>query len=194
MITIEEATEKLLARVRPLKAEEIPVRKSFGRILREDIRSPLSIPPFNKSAMDGYAVKAADINDASPKNPAALKVLEDIPAGQVGKCRLKKGTAARIMTGAPVPAGADTVVMVEDTAGTAGEVFIKTALPQGRHVAPAGEDVKKGDIVYCKVKGRLYTHLVLAKSSRGILIGNKHGHVNGWTKTVYGKVTKIFEK
>jgi len=147
MITIEEATEKLMARVRPLKVEEIPVQKSFGRVLREDIRSPLSIPPFNKSAMDGYAVKAADIEGASPKNPIALKVLEDIPAGQVGKYRLKKGTASRIMTGAPIPAGADTVVMVEDTAGTTGEVLIMKDLPKGRHVAPAGEDVKKGERV-----------------------------------------------
>ncbi len=96
MISLEKATKMLKSRARPLKAEEIPVLKSFGRILREIVRSPFPIPPFNKSAMDGYAVKAADISGASDKKPVALEVIEDIPAGQVGKIRLKKGTAARI--------------------------------------------------------------------------------------------------
>jgi len=147
MIILEAATGKLKSRARPLKAEEIPVLKSFGRILREDIRSPFSIPPFNKSAMDGYAVQAADISGASDQEPVALDILEDIPAGQVGKFRLKKGTAARIMTGAPLPGGADTVVMVEDTESAPDVVLIKKALAKGAHVAPAGEDIKKGERV-----------------------------------------------
>jgi molybdopterin molybdotransferase len=147
MISIEEATKKLKSRVKPLKAEEISVLKSFGRILREDLRSPLSIPPFDRSAMDGYAVKAVDILGASEKKPVSLKVLEDIPAGQVGKFRLKKGTAARIMTGAPLPRGADTVVMVEDTETASAGVLIKKAPANGTHVAPAGEDIKKGERV-----------------------------------------------
>ncbi len=147
MINLEEAIKKLRSRVHPVKAEEISVLKCFGRILREDIRSPLSIPPFDRSAMDGYAVKAADIATASPKDPVDLKVLEDIPAGQVGQFRLKKGTAARIMTGAPLPQGADTVVMVEDTESTPGRVFIKMTPGKGAHVAPAGKDVKKGERV-----------------------------------------------
>ena len=147
MITLEEAIKKLKSRVHPLMAEEIPVLKSFARILREDIHSPLAIPPFDKSAMDGYAVRAVDISTASAKEPVALKVLEDIPAGQVGQFHLKKGTAARIMTGAPLPRGADTVVMVEDTESTPGRVFIKRTLGKGAHVAPAGEDVKKGERV-----------------------------------------------
>jgi len=147
MITVEQAMKKLRSRVKPLPAEEIPVLKSFGRVLREDIRSPLSIPPFNKSAMDGYAVKAADIAGASAEAPVVLKVLEDIPAGQVGKFRLKKGTAARIMTGAPLPGGADSVVMVEDTETTADGVQIKKEAAKGNHVASAGEDIKKGERV-----------------------------------------------
>ncbi len=147
MITVEEATKKLMAKVRPLETELVPVLKSYGRVLRENIHSPLSIPPFRKSAMDGYAVKAADITAASDKAPVVLKVLEDIPAGQVGRHRLKKGTASRIMTGAPVPDGADTVVMVEDTEVTKGGVCIKKAAPKGLHVAPVGEDVKKGQKV-----------------------------------------------
>jgi molybdopterin molybdotransferase len=147
MITLDEAIAKLKSRVKPLPVEEIPVLKSHGRILREDLRSPLAIPPFNKSAMDGYAVKSADITGASYTGPVVLTVLEDIPAGQIGKHRLKKGTAARIMTGAPVPAGADAVVMVEDTESTADGVLIKKTLAKGTHVAPAGEDVKKGERV-----------------------------------------------
>ena len=147
MISIEEATKKLESRVKPLKAEEISVLKSFGRILREDLRSPLSIPPFDRSAMDGYAVKAANLLGASGKEPVALNVLEDIPAGQVGKFRLKKGTAARIMTGAPLPRGADTVVMVEDTESAQDRVLINRTLAKGTHVAPAGEDIKKGERV-----------------------------------------------
>ena len=147
MISLEEATEKLKSLVKPLEAEEIPVLKSHGRVLREDIRSPLSIPPFDKSAMDGYAVKVVDISGASDKEPVALEVVEDIPAGQVGRFRLRKGTAARIMTGAPLPSGADTVVMVEDTETAPGGVFIKKTVAKGANVAPTGEDIKKGERV-----------------------------------------------
>jgi molybdopterin molybdotransferase len=145
MITIERAISRLKALARPLEAEEVPVLSCFGRVLREDIRSSFSIPPFHRSAMDGYAVKAADIAAASPDEPVTLAVLEDIPAGRVGQFQLRKGTAARIMTGAPLPGGADTVVMVEDTETSPDAVFIRKALARGAHVAPAGEDVKKGE-------------------------------------------------
>jgi len=150
MITLEKATRQLQSLVEPLPAEEIPVLKSGGRVLREDVRSSLAIPPFDKSAMDGYAVKAADIAGASPGQPVVLEILEDIPAGKVGRFRLRKGTAARIMTGAPLPRGADTVVMVEDTAAAAGGVRIKKSVARGTHVAPAGEDVRKGERVLRK--------------------------------------------
>ena len=146
-MTLEEAVAKLKSRVKPLKTEEIPVLKSYGRVLREDLRSPLAIPPFDRSAMDGFAVKAADIFGASDQDPVSLEVLEDIPAGKVGKFRLKKGTAARIMTGAPLPRGADTVVMVEETESTRDGVLIHRTHLLGTHVAPAGEDIKKGELV-----------------------------------------------
>ncbi|MCP4572769.1 MAG: molybdopterin molybdotransferase MoeA [bacterium] len=147
MITIEQAVRKLKSRLDPLGTEEIPVLKSAGRILREDLSSPHAIPPFDKSAMDGYAVRAADVADASVEAPAVLKVLEDIPAGQVGNFRLRKGTTARIMTGAPLPAGADAVVMVEDTVMAPEGVLIRKAATRGANVGPAGEDVKKGETV-----------------------------------------------
>ena len=150
MITVEEAQRKLLARARPLPPEDVPVLKSLGRVLREDIRSPLSIPPFDKAAMDGYAVRASDVRAASERSPVELKVLEDLPAGRVGRHRLKEGTASRIMTGAPVPAGADAVVMVEHTEKAGDRVRVLKAAAPGDHIAPAGEDVKKGERVLGK--------------------------------------------
>ncbi len=147
MILVEEATKKLRSRVRPLGTEEIAVLKSLGRVLREDIKSPLAIPPFNKSAMDGYAVRSADVRSASSGNPVELKVLEDVPAGRVGRYRVTKGTATRIMTGAPLPSGADAVVMVEDTEKGRDGVLIMKEVSKGRNVAPAGEDVRKGQRV-----------------------------------------------
>ena len=147
MILYEEALELITAKARPLGVEEVTVLKSAGRVLRADIKSPLSIPPFSKSAMDGFAVKSADVKAASPDNPVTLKVLEDIPAGFVGKFAVKKGAAARIMTGAPLPAGADAVVMVEDTETNGDSVRIFKSSPKGKNVAEAGEDVKKGQKV-----------------------------------------------
>jgi len=144
MIKYDLALRKLLTRARPLNAELTPVLKSLGRVLREDICSPMSIPPFNKSAMDGYAVRSADISSATPQSPVELKVTEDIPAGSVGKKRMKKGAAARIMTGAPLPVGADAVVMVEDTEKADGCVRIMKAVEKGENIAYAGEDVRKG--------------------------------------------------
>jgi molybdopterin molybdotransferase len=147
MIELEEATRKLMTKARPLGTAEVPVLEALGRVLREDIRSPFPIPPFSKSAMDGYAVRAADVLNASAESPVELRVLEDVPAGKVGRHRVTKGTAARIMTGAPIPPGADAVVMVEYTERTAGGVRITQEAPKGKHVAPVGEDVRKGQRV-----------------------------------------------
>lgn len=147
MIELEEATRKLVTKARPLGTVEVPVLEALGRVLREDIKSPFPIPPFRKSAMDGYAVRCADVLNASAKSPVELQVLEDVPAGKVGRHRVTKGTAARIMTGAPIPPGADAVVMVEYTERTTGGVRILQKAPKGKHVAPVGEDVRKGQRV-----------------------------------------------
>lgn len=147
MIPLEEATKKLLPGIRPLGVETVPVLKSMGRVVRENISSPHSIPPFSKSAMDGYAVRSADVAGASAGNPVELKVLEDIPAGKTGRHTVKKGAASRIMTGAPMPGGADAVVMVEYTERTRGGVRIMAPVQKGENVAPAGEDVKRGQTV-----------------------------------------------
>ncbi len=147
MIQVEEATRKLMAKARPLGAEEVPVLKALGRVLREDITSPFPIPPFSKSAMDGYAVRSVDVVAACEESPVELRVLEDVPAGKVGRHRVTKGTAARIMTGAPIPSGADAIVMVEYTERTSEGVRIMQEAPKGEHVAPVGEDVRKGQRV-----------------------------------------------
>ena len=147
MIPVEEATRKLMAKARPLGTEEVPVLKALGRVLREDVTSPFPIPPFSKSAMDGYAVRSADVRGASQESPVELSVLEDVPAGKVGRHRVTKGTAARIMTGAPIPPGADAIVMVEYTEPRSESVLIMQAAPKGTHVAPRGEDVRKGQRV-----------------------------------------------
>lgn len=147
MIEVEEATRRLLAKVRPLGTEEVPVLKALGRVLREDVTSPFHIPPFDKSAMDGYAVRSEDVRTATEEAPVELRVLEDVPAGKVGRQRVTQGTAARIMTGAPVPPGADAIVMVEYTERTGGGVRILKKVSAGTHVAPAGEDVRKGQRV-----------------------------------------------
>lgn len=147
MIQVEEAKRKLMAKARPLGDESVPVLKSLGRVLREDITSPFPIPPFSKSAMDGYAVRSADVVAASEESPVELHVLEDVPAGKVGRHRVTKGTAARIMTGAPIPPGADAIVMVEYTERTSDGVRIMQEAPKGKHVAPIGEDVRKGQRV-----------------------------------------------
>ena len=171
MITAEEATRRLVAKARPLGTEEVPVLGSLGRVLREDVRSPVSIPPFHKSAMDGYAVRSADVAAASEEAPVELRVLEDVPAGRVGRHRLRSGTAARIMTGAPLPAGADAVVMVEHTEAADGGVRVLRGVGKGTHVARAGEDVRKGQRV-------LRSGVVVGPAEMGMIAATGRSRVN----------------
>ncbi len=146
MIELEDAQQMLLSRARRLGAETVPILKSLGRVVREVVKSPQDIPPFNKSAMDGYAVRAVDVATARPAHKVELHVLEDVPAGHMPKQRVRLNTAIRIMTGAPMPEGADAVVMVEDTEPAEAEntIYIFKAVDRGENVGLAGEDVKKG--------------------------------------------------
>ncbi len=147
MLSVEEAQEQVLAQVRPLEAESMPILEALGRVLAEDIASDMDVPPLDNSAMDGYAVRAADILSASRESPVALCVVADLAAGRVLEQAMGAGEAARIMTGAPVPPGADAVVPFEDARREGNQVEILEALPKGRNVRRAGEDVRKGDIV-----------------------------------------------
>jgi molybdopterin molybdotransferase len=145
VITVEKALDKVLSSIQPLGSEKVSILEALGRVIAEDIYANRDIPPFNNSGMDGYAVRSEDIQNASPKHPVQLEVIEDLPAGFVPKKRVERGKAIRIMTGAPIPEGADTVVPVEDTQKEDGSALIFRATLRGEHIRKAGEDVKKGD-------------------------------------------------
>jgi len=146
----EEALARLLDSITwNLGTEPVLVMEALGRVLREEVKARFNIPPFDKSAMDGYAVRAADTRGARDESPAVLKVMEDVPAGKAPQKRILVGQASRIMTGAPLPSGADAVVMVEvterDNAAKAVRIF--KGVEPGENVGMAGEDVKKGEVV-----------------------------------------------
>ena len=116
MIDYPDALREVVSRARPLAGEPVPLAKALGRTLARDVRAGENIPPFTKATMDGYAVRAADTVPREGAAEVELRVIEDLPAGRVSRKTLGTGQAARIMTGAPLPKGADAVVMVEDTA------------------------------------------------------------------------------
>ena len=155
MLSVEEAFQRIMASFSPLNAIEVPLLDCLGQVLAEDIRSPLDLPPLSNSAMDGYAVRGADIQGASPESPRNLEVIGLVAAGQVSTQTVVAGAAVRIMTGAPIPSGADTVVPFEETdeverrqAGRPlDHVAIFTGLSVGVNVRPAGEDVQRGQQV-----------------------------------------------
>ncbi len=164
MISIEEALSLILKNGRPLPADESALDDALGLVLAADIISRDAIPSFNNSAMDGYAVQAADIASATPEKPVPLKVVGDVKAGDVAGVAVETGQAVRIMTGAPVPVGADAVIRVEDTMTEAGQeraafehgtgasdslspILALRSIPAGRNVRLAGEDVKPGETV-----------------------------------------------
>ncbi len=121
--------------------------EALGLVLADDVVAQLSLPVFDNSAMDGYAVRAEDTSGATPEHPVLLPVTEDIPAGRTDQLTLQPGTAHRIMTGAPIPAGATAIVPVEDTDGGLVSVAIRQTAPPGKHIRPAGEDVVLGSTV-----------------------------------------------
>src|SRR5438067_11572242 len=129
MISVEEARARLLAPLEPLPPEQISLADSVGRVLAEDLAARRTQPPFAVSAMDGYAVRAEDV----AKVPATLKIIAEIPAGAGFGGRLGPGEAARIFTGAPLPEGADAIVIQEDTEPAGDTVQVKDGAPRGRY-------------------------------------------------------------
>jgi len=144
--TVQEAAEKILAPIRSLGAELVALRSAHGRVLAEDIISPIEHPPWDNSSMDGYAVRASDVSRASSSSPVRLRVLETVAAGQRPTQSLEPNTAIRVMTGAPVPDGADSVIRVEDTDAGENTVEIRDARDAGRNVRPRGEDLQPGRV------------------------------------------------
>lgn len=130
-----------------LKIEEVPLEKAHRRVLAEDVKSLLSSPPFNKSAMDGYALRAEDTFGHSQTKPAHLTIEDRIGAGEMSSKNLKKGEAIKIATGAPIPEGADAVVMEEYTVEDGNKLDVEMSLTPGENINPQGEDLKNGDLV-----------------------------------------------
>ena len=147
MLDLATAADRVIDALGPVGPEPIALGDALGRVLAADVHSPVTLPPWDNSAMDGYAVRALDVTGAAPASPVALRVVETIAAGQRTARTLAAGEAMRIMTGAPVPAGADSVIRVEDTdAGTA-MVSVVSARDAGRNIRPRGEDIAAGALV-----------------------------------------------
>ncbi len=144
MLTVAEAVERILADVARGPAERVALPDALGRVLATPAISPITIPAWDNSAMDGYAVHAADVEHASAEAPVTLPVLETIAAGGFPSQPLAPGSATRIMTGAPLPEGADTVVRVEDTDGGTTSVVIRNARDAHKNVRYRGEDIREG--------------------------------------------------
>lgn len=145
MLSVEEASARILAEIRPLEAEEVALRNALGRVCAEDITASVTMPPWSNSSMDGYAVQSTDISSVLGGQPVQLPVVATIPAGGFAPRPLKRGEAMRIMTGAPIPEGADSVVRKEDTDGGIDRVEIRDARDVWKNIRPAGEDYQRGD-------------------------------------------------
>jgi len=170
LLSVDQARERIMSHFQPVTTETLPLAGCSNRVLAQDITAPNDLPPFNNSSMDGFAVHAADVVDAATDSPRSLRVVADIPAGSHPTISLAPGEAARIMTGAPVPDGADAVIPVEDTdfdnreAGTPApdEVQIFKSAKPGANVRPRGMDLRAGEVV-------LYKGRVLKPQDLGLL-------------------------
>lgn len=159
LLNVDKALDAILSSIQPTSSQSVSLPDALHRVLAEDVVSEINLPPFDNSAMDGYAIRAADSMGASPESPASLRVVMDIPAGQAPTTALQAGQAARIMTGAPVPDGADAIIPVEDTdsdfsnalaAPMPDMVQIYRAVARGHSIRQAGETIRIGQIVLSK--------------------------------------------
>ena len=142
------ARELLLERAAPIsRRERVPLQAALGRVLAEEITAARDVPPFDRSPFDGYAFRAADTLGAGEAHGVTLKILEEIPAGGVATQSVIPSTAAKILTGAPIPPGADAVVKYEETEFTDTRVTVFKAFSAGENIVPQGEDVKAGALL-----------------------------------------------
>ena len=152
--SVEEARDDLLRSFGPLPAESVALSASLGRVVAADLQADIDVPPFANSAMDGYAVRGADVERASTDRPVTLRIVGEVPAGGTTTAQVEPGTAIRIMTGAPLPGGADTIVQFEETDEARPDMLrqqdrvrIFTAVPVGASVRAAGEDITAGALI-----------------------------------------------
>ena len=148
-LTLNQALEVILSSTQPLLSEELPVQDCLGRSLSQDLVARATLPPWDNSAMDGYAVRGEEISNAGTSTPVGLSVTGVLHAGDLPGSSVGEGEALRIMTGAPIPPGADSVIRVEDTDSeqTPGIVSVLSNRDKGRNIRPAGQDMKLGDQV-----------------------------------------------
>ena len=155
MISVEDARERILGFFARLDTEEQAISDALGQVITEDIVGRFDVPPWDNSAMDGYALHAEDIEGAIPDNPVTLKVTGSIAAGELPTESVRRGAAIRVMTGAPVPDGADAVVPFEDTdegergmgGQTPDEISVRIPVPPSGNIRPAGGDIAAGETV-----------------------------------------------
>jgi molybdopterin molybdotransferase len=150
MIQVQEALDQILSKIKYKGVEKVSLDKALGRVLAEDVVSRVNNPPLDNSAMDGYALIAEDIQSATPASPVRLEVVEEIAAGYTAKGTLKRGQAMRIMTGAPIPPGANAVLMQEDTEKDGNFILCMDKADERENIRTAGEDVKAGETVLKK--------------------------------------------
>ncbi len=145
-----DGAKRVLAKnlkLKPVGTEFIPLSEAYNRVVARDVASPLDIPPFNRSTVDGYAVGASDTFGADEDHPVLLKPVGKVNVGEKPRARIVQGTAAEIVTGAPIPDGADAVVMVEHTSRKDNSVFVHQPVALGENVMKAGSDIRKGEVV-----------------------------------------------
>ncbi|MFC1872095.1 gephyrin-like molybdotransferase Glp [Chloroflexota bacterium] len=187
MISVEEAKEKILGNANVLEPQTVPVLEALGQVLAEDVISGINIPPLDNSAMDGYAVIATDTTGTGERSPKVLKVIETVMAGSVGTKELTPGHATRIMTGAPIPTGANSIVRFEDTdeesrknsGASPSEIGIHMAVKPGKDIRRAGEDITAASLV-------LTRGTVVKPSVAGVLASLGLSRVNVVRRPVVG--------
>ena len=147
MFSVPDAVARIVAGIEPLSVERVPLLDALGRVLAAPIVSPLTLPAWDNSAMDGYALRASDVEGATGSAPVTLTVLETVAAGAFPTRAVEAGSCTRIMTGAPLPEGVDTVIRLEDTDGGLERVSIRDDRDARRNVRFRGEDIHAGALV-----------------------------------------------
>jgi len=177
IISFKEALNILLNQVSiPVNSKEVPINESLGRVLAEDVTSEWDIPPFNRSAVDGYAVKSEDTFGASVENPVMLDVIEKIEAGSSPSKKISSKQTSEVMTGAPIPEGADAVVMVEYTKPLENnKIEVYRPVVKGENISLKGEDIKKGQKVLKK-------GLIIRSQDIGVLAALNRSQVRVYCK------------
>ncbi len=172
MISVVEARDAILNRIRPVGVERVDIVSARGRVLAEDVHATRNQPPWDNSAMDGYAVRSADTIPLSPDTPAELEIVEDLPAGYVAKRSVGPGQAIHIMTGAPVPEGADTIVRAERALRVDdNRVRILEPVGSGTDLRRAGEDIRDGDLI-------IPAGMLIRPAEVGLLASTNRSHVS----------------